>query len=579
MSNTANFDFCVELGIASVKEIFHLAFKSEERYPHNVGPFDRDFEGHTVTVEVRIHDDEDRAADLSFQDPTHILFSFPFDLTATTPDSPDPALSRITLQVRVEVPALLTSWQEEGEEVLGLSFFDVTPADVNIVTLDGLPAIDVDNFRAAIHSRYDAIPHVYPLGGNTLILYDDTRDSALEPPNAATPFDILADLETHGVTEYLKVTAPIYVDVPLPGGGVYQSFGRVIFWRAVERTDTTVSVDMATEPADAALASQVELDNAHPARGPIITQLRPLLIAQLGGFGVITEPAPSEAAARAMLQEEIAAYLVTRRYPVYSPKSPDPEVPLSTPVGFLLVADGVLAILLNRRDASVEDHAPDDFLGSHELALAVGRARVDEFINEAIDNQFPDLRSTGSQEIHTDEGDATLESLSVEPSDPGTHDEDRGHLWVTGEAEVHIDCWPDPDVSFDGPIFVTGERQDTEEGCGLVVSAEAGEFDIDQSCCDVLLDLIIPIVGWIVLAIVEDTIDEVGGELVADIAAEQGKIVEPIPPVVNGIAQVTACLEGLELSSQGFVFPGSIEIRRLGESFEDRAEDKDLPKP
>jgi hypothetical protein len=33
------------------------------------------------------------------------------------------------------------------------------------------------------------------------------------------------------------------------------------------------------------------------------------------------------------------------------------------------------------------------------------------------------------------------------------------------------------------------------------------------------------------------------------------------------------------VTSQGFIFPGTISIRRLGESFEDRKADKDLPKP
>ena len=29
MSNTSNFDFCAELSIGAVKQIFHLAFKNE----------------------------------------------------------------------------------------------------------------------------------------------------------------------------------------------------------------------------------------------------------------------------------------------------------------------------------------------------------------------------------------------------------------------------------------------------------------------------------------------------------------------------------------------------------------------
>ena len=582
MSLTANFDFCVELGIASVKEIFHLAFKSEDRYPHTVGPITRTYSGETLSITVQVHDDETDAADLTFQDEKHITFSFPFDVSVQIPTAPDPSLSQITLRCRASVPALLDTWAEEGEDVLGLNFANVTAAGVNVVTFTGLPSINIDNFITAIHSRYDQIPHVYsapsPFGTSTLILYDGNRDNTLNPPNMATPYDIGAVLETPGGTEFLKITAPIHVDVPLGGFGTYISYGRVIFWRQVIRTDTEIKVEMGTEPADAALKTQVELDNAHPARQTVIDNLKPMIVSTLAGYGTVKEPAFTESTARQILQNEIAEYLNVRKYPVYSPKSGDETITLSTPVGFLLVAAGVLAILLNRRDASIADHAPDNFLGANQLALAVGEAQIREQINAAIEEEFPDLDS-GGQEINTDEGSATLQELNVSLANAGEHDESRGHLWVTGEAEVHIDCWPDPDVSFEGPIFINATPTNEDGQCGLTVQAVAGDFDIDESCCDVFLDLIIPIVGWIMLAIIESTIDSVGGELIEEITDSQNRKLAPVPPVVNGIAEVTACLIDVTVTSQGFIFPGTISIRRLGESFEDRQADKDLPKP
>jgi hypothetical protein len=583
MSLTSNFDFCVELGIASVKEIFHLAFKSEDRYPHTVGPVTRTYSGETLTITVQIHDDETDAADLSFQNPKHILFSFPFDVTVQIPTAPDPSLSQITLKCRVSVPALLDTWAEDGEDVLGLNFANVTPADVVVETLAGLPSIDINNFIAAIHSRYDQIQHVYTapsaFGTNTLILYDGNRDNTLVPPNLATPFEISAALETPGGTEFLKVTAPIHVDVPLPSGfGTYTSYGRVIFWRQVVRSDTKIVVNMGAEPGDPTLKTQVELDNAHPARPQVIAALQPMLVSTLAGYGPVTEPAFSEAAAGEILKGEITNYLKVRKYPVYSPKSGDPTIVLSTPVGFLLVAEGVLAILITRRDASVEDFAPDNFLGGNELALAVGEGQIRKQIDDAIKEEFPGLAS-GGHEINTAEGSATLHELNVSLADAGEHDQDRGHLWVTGQAEVHIDCWPDPDVSFEGPIFINATPTNEDGQCGLTVQAVAGDFDIDESCCDVFLDLIIPIVGWIMLAIVESTINSVGGRLIDEITSSQNRKLAPVPPVVNGIAEVTACLIDVIVTRQGFIFPGTISIRRLGESFEDRKANKDLPKP
>lgn len=581
MSLTSNFDFCIELGIMPVREIFHLAFKSEDRYPHNVGPFTRTLSGREVTVEAGVLDDESDPADLEFQDEHHILFSFPFELTATTPDAPDPALSRVTMRVVTRVPALLTSWAEETGEVLGLSFEDITAADVEVPVIEGLPAIDVTSFEAAIHSQYDLIPHTHTLGEHTLILYDDDRDPTLVPPNEATPHDIEADLIDHAGQEYLKVTAPLYVDVDLGDFGTYQSYGRIIFHRPISRNGATIVVDMTAEPSDPgteSIQTVVELDNAHPARGTVIAQLTPLAVNAINQFGVLEEPGFDEEGARGLLEQEIASYLQPRRYPVYSPDSGDPEQPLSEPTGLLLVDDGVMAILMNRRTPG-DPALPDNFLGGLELALAIGRAKVDEIIHEAIDEEFPDLDTDEGHHISTEEGSADLKELTVVPSDPGTHDEAEGHLWVEGFAEVEIDCWPDPDVSFEGPIFVDATRTDTPDGCELEIEATPGDFDIDQSCCDVFLDLIIPIVGWIMLAVIESCIDAVGGELIGEIVESQEAKIAPIPPVINGVAEVTACLTDLNIRSDGFVLPGEIELRRLGESFKDREEDRDLPRP
>ncbi len=744
MSLTSNFDYCVEMGIAQVRQIFHLAFKSETRYPHNFGPFVRTYSGRQVTINGSVHDDESAASDLSFQDEKHIRFSFPFDLHVETADAPDPSLSRVTLKARAEIPSLLTHWVEEGEEALGLSFEDVLPTDVTIVSLEGVPIIDINNFLRAIHNKYGTIPHVYTdTSGSRLTLYDGARDITLTPSNSATPFEIQCSLEMVGVEQYLKVTAPIHVSLVLPSGaGTYTSYGRIIFYRRVIQTDETITVEMGSEPASASLKTKVELDNVagqkaaelavitqqvhskydlvthtqsyfgntmvvyddnrdpaltpanlatpynievsfqetggveylkfrmpiyvsvplaaytsygrtifwrqvnrdtvaktlsvnmatspapaalqtsveldspSPALGIIISNLTPMVNTALGGFGTIsgpsfdaaivqltglaieavnafgtiTEPAFSEARARQMLQDEIANYIKTKKFPVYTPKSGDPDIVLSTPVGFCLVASEVLSILMNRRHGTeADDVAPDNFLGSNQMSLAVGAEKVREFIDLAVtdpeDGAFPDLHKTGegvyegSQAVNTPQGDATLKKLTVALADPGDHGETKGHFWVTGSAVVHIDCWPDPTVGFDGPVFLVATRTDEDGECKLKVEGLAGEFDVDQSCCDVLIDLLIPVIGIIMLIVVEVMIDEVGGELAGEIAAGQGRQIQAIPPVVNGIAEIRACLNVVKITRQGLVFPGDMEIRRLGLSFEDLESSDDLPRP
>ena len=577
MSLTANFDYCVQLGLGPVKAIFHLALKNEALFPHNVGPFLRTFSGRQLTVNVRLLDDQTSPADLSFADDKHIRFALPFEMTVQTPDSPDPSLASVTLRATCTLPGALASWPVDGQDQLGIDFAAVSAADVGVPALSGLPALDAGRFLAALHAAYQAQPtHRFTLGGNVLQVYDGNRDPTLIPANAATPSEIQCAIEMHSGQTYLKVKLPIHASVPAALG--FAAFGHVDFWRLVVQTDTTVSVVMGNEPADPALAAQIAFEGAHPAEAAVVAQLRPLLLAQLAGFGTVTEPWFTEASARSLLAAEIASYAAPRRFPLYTPQSGDPALPLATPVGFLLPADGVLAVLMNRRDAAVADAAPDNFLGANQVALAVGRAALDQMIQRAMNEQFPGVNTDGGSEVSTDEGTATLYTLSVTPSDAGSHGQSEGHLWADGFAEVHIDCWPDPDVTFNGPIFLRVVLTETDTECSMQVKPEMGEFDAGQSCCDVFIDILIPVVGIVMLIVIETMIDKVGGELATDFAGQQARNIEALPPFVAGVAELQACLQDLRLSSQGMVFPGKLRIRREGRSFEDLAASGDLPR-
>ncbi len=67
--------------------------------------------------------------------------------------------------------------------------------------------------------------------------------------------------------------------------------------------------------------------------------------------------------------------------------------------------------------------------------------------------------------------DITMNSLNATLSNPGDHGVPQGHLWITGQFTVHLDCWPDPDISFHGPVFLT---PDTNPDGTVVFTAQAG---------------------------------------------------------------------------------------------------------
>jgi hypothetical protein len=579
MSLTSNFDYCVQFGLAPVKAIFHLALKNEELFPHNVGPFQRDFDGHPATINVELLDDMDASADLSFQDQKHIRFTFPFKLTVEVPDSPDPSLAKVTLSAALTAPGALKSWPVDGKDQLGIDFSSVTAADVTVPQVDGLPSLDNSRFQAAIHDRYDALPtHVYTQGDDVLNIYDGVRDLSLDPLNKPGNPEIVTAIQAQGPDQYLKVTLPIHATVPEALN--FSNYGTVVFFRQIVEGNGTVNVDMSVEPADPALATVIGFDGNPFGAAQVAAALKPLVIAQLGAFGIISEPWFDDASAKALIAQEAASYLSTKSFPYYTPDSGDPAHPLSTPVGFLLPADGVLAVLMNRRTGTeADDMAPDNFLGANQLALAISRTVLDQTIQDAMAQQFPGVNTDAGSEVHTDDGDATLYTLTVTPSDPGSNGQDRGHLWTEGTAEVHIPCWPDPDISFHGPIFLSVDVTETDQTCSIEIDPQMGDFDASESCCDVFIDLIIPVIGWIMLGVIEHMIDKVGGELADQFAGQQAREISPIPTFVTGVAELQACLEGLNVSSQGLVFPGKLRVRRDGTSFEDLAASGDLPKP
>ena len=585
MSNTSNFDFCIELGLDTVKEIFHLAFKNEAMFPHNVGPIDEVFSGQPATINVSVLDDQSNPADLSLQDSTHILFSLPIVMTVEIPGAPDPSLSRLVLSCTAQIPGQFLSGTDPVNPDLSITFAGVTPSDVNIVGLTGLPTIDSSTFLAAINAKYSQINHVWtqpaPGGTATLQLYDGSYDTSLTPPYPGSSA-ITAAIEAHGADQYLKVTLPIWVNVPTGQYGyVYSSFGTVVFWRLVVQTDTTVTLDMSAEPADPALATQVNLvDPGVLGAGAIVAaDLRPLVIANIDLFGVITEPAFSQAAAIAELEKQVAAYVDPLQYQIYTPQSGTPSQPLSTPVGFCLPADGVVAILLNRSSGTAaDDTPPDNFLGPNQVALAVSANKVIAESQQVIAKKFPGVNNGGAP-INTSAGHGTLHTISIVPEDDGAHGQSPGHLWVSGSATADIPCWFNVDVDFDGPVFVTATEVQTAQGCSLSLVPTAGQFNIHESCCSVLIDILIPVVGWIMLVVVNSTVSDIGGQLVNQIAQQEAQGIQPLPPTIIGIAEVTACLTGLVISSQGFVFPGTISVRRAGRSFHDLQLIGALPRP
>ena len=256
---------------------------------------------------TEVSDDESRPADLTFADQTHIDFSFPIQLTVQAPDAPDPRLTQIVLVATVSFPGELASWQENGNDVLGVTFFGVTAADVTVPSLQRSARRSTSARSAtAIHSkvRYDSA-HLHPgFRQAEYLRRAGSRPSSLAPlpTPPVPPPDITAVSENVvGATTYLAVSVPLWVTA-FEFGFTYTSFGHVAFNRQIVQTDTTITIDMSAEPADPTLKTVVTLDNPGLGHDQVLAALTPQIIAAIAQFGTITEPAFSEAAAKAIAQ-------------------------------------------------------------------------------------------------------------------------------------------------------------------------------------------------------------------------------------------------------------------------------------
>ncbi|MEO1083166.1 MAG: hypothetical protein AAFY88_02885, partial [Acidobacteriota bacterium] len=132
----------------------------------------------------------------------------------------------------------------------------------------------------------------------------------------------------------------------------------------------------------------------------------------------------------------------------------------------------------------------------------------------------------------------TVTSISADLHDPGSHGVDPGHLWIEGNADVEIDCWPDAGVDFWGPVFLTPRH----EPDGLYFDASTGEFgaEDDTSCEDVEPD-----------------------DVAALIDSERFGPFDGLPTTFGGIGEVDLQVTAVEIFAAGMRLHGTFALTTL----------------
>lgn len=442
-----------------------------------------------------------------------------------------PQLDAITYHLSFDFPGHFFK-DTETPPVLLMNFPSVTVDDLNLVVMGGQIQLTPDLVEQKIHAMYAANPSfahnvqyivAWPPGPDTTVLV--TTDIYDDPPGPGSRGTITA-----------QVPDATHVIVVMPGHFSIKGLANPVYIN----TDMTVSVSIPVEQGDgyiriklsAVQDSDVTISFASSSIYDFFAKpvLASNIASKLRSLGDQDQTFPSDGQIRDMISERLVLFAHNLSIPVFTPQPPDDAASIDlTTFTPTTIDQQALALQL----AALEDGTPCDvptvFVQPTGFALAISVVEANQMLSSITQNNL------GNRTV--DGYDITINSLSAVLSDPGEHGVVEGHLWIEGEFTVHIACWPDPDISFHGPVFLTPVMN--TDGT-VVFTAQAGNFDADQPCCAHVSP----------------------AEIAALISGSQSTPVK-LPQDFSGVGQLNLSLTSADIFADGIVVNGSFGITTM----------------
>ena len=190
-------------------------------------------------------------------------------------------------------------------------------------------------------------------------------------------------------------------------------------------------------------------------------------------FGDQEQDFPNNSQVQTMIADRLIAFAGNLKIPAFTPQPPanstDIDLTTFTPT---TINQQVLALQLAQLSDGTVCDTPTVFAQTTGFSLAISAAEAMNLIGPIATNNLGDR--------HVDGYDITLNHLNIVLADPGEHGQAKGHLWASGDFDVHIDCWPDPNITFSGPIFLTPQM--ASDGT-VTFTSQAGNFTSSDACC------------------------------------------------------------------------------------------------
>ncbi|HEY3381250.1 MAG TPA: hypothetical protein VGK32_05740 [Vicinamibacterales bacterium] len=508
-----------EADAAGIQTSFHRENVAVGTYHATVDAHLSDLDTHPPTMDLL-------AADLAFV--LHLRMSVQAQITEI------PILDSIVYQAAFAFPGVMVK-SAAVPPVLNMTFPAVTTGSLNL-TLDGgaivlTPAL----VEPRVHALYQANPsfqHQVKSGVATGLsapddvwqvtvdIYDDAPGSpgfrgAITvdvPDQGHVKINLPGHLKAKNINNATRIdtdmTVHVTVAVTLP----------------VNPTDDRVTVSLST-----VTAANVAIDYASPNLYTVggDSTVRAQIATAVSGLGDFHEDVPSRQQVRDLIAAELVDYASHLIVPIFKPDPPasGAAMDLTTFVP-TTVSQQVLALQIEPVGGACD--TPDVFTGTSGFAVSVNRDKVNATIQPVIAAENGRTRNIQGHDVE-------VHDLTADLSDPGEHGQAVGHVWIAGQATVHIQCWPDAHINFSGPLTLTPEMQ--PDG-GIKFHAHAGGFTADDPKCA--------------------SVDP--GQIAALIEADDYPPITGLPSNFTGVGRITITVNATDIFRAGIVIKGDLAV-------------------
>jgi hypothetical protein len=535
VSLTSCYKYILELPVASLDKLFQAAMSESGSAGMAVT---RTWENvpigtYTATVSARPTDLDTHPPTVSLP-PADLAVTPHFRMRVEVHVNEVPELDQIVYTVEFDLPGTFEK-TADVPPTLQMTFPGVTAAMLNLNVSGGDIPLTPELIEPRIHALYQANPS----------LAHNVQSMVPWPPGPDTTVQVTTDIwdDEEGSPGFrgrihVEVPDPTHVLLKLPGHFRVQGIAQTYI-----NTDMEVDVKVAVEVDTNLGRIRARLDNVQQADvtvtfvtagNPIYDAGAKILLAQqiATRLRAITDPEvaiPTATQVHDAVADRIVALSVDLKVPVFTP-----PVPLTGEVDFTTfvpttVNSQVLALQVEPRNDGTLCDTPDVVTGAADFSIAVAAIEVQPKLQTITQSQIG-MHNNFAGSGH----DVDVKTLDGTLSDPGDHGQTEGHVWISGSADVSVDCWPDPTIHFSGPVFLDPH---TDPDGKLFLTARAGNFDADKPCCG-----------------------NVDPDTIKTLVAGQESDRFAIPSGFSGVGQLTLTFTAARIFAAGLVVDGSLAV-------------------